>query len=163
VRLAERILVGTLVIVSVLVLAVVAIAGGRLRARLAAEQRDELLRDARVIASQWRAGSDADALADTVGSALGYRVTLIAADGAVVGDSEFDGAELRALENHGSRPEVAEARAQGTGSSSRFSVSAGDEELYVAASHPLGFVRVSIGTRRFEAIVRGAQRDVVVA
>jgi len=163
VRLAERILVGSLVIVSVLVVAVIAIAGGRLRARLASEQRDELLRDARVIATQWRPGADADALADTTGRALGYRVTLIGADGAVLGDSEFDRAELRALENHGSRPEVAQARATGVGSATRLSASAGDEELYVALRHPLGFVRVSIGTRRFEAIVGGAQRDVVVA
>jgi signal transduction histidine kinase len=41
------------------------------------------------------------------------------------------------------------------------SASAGDEELYVAVRHPLGFVRVSIGTARFDTIVRGAQRDVV--
>jgi two-component system phosphate regulon sensor histidine kinase PhoR len=34
----------------------------------------------------------------------------------------------------------------------------------VAVHHPpLGFVRVSIGTQRFEQIVRGAQRDVIVA
>ncbi len=163
-KLAERLLAGSLIIVSVLVLAVVAIAGGRLRARLAAEQRDELLRDARLVASQWRGGVDADALADTAGRALDYRVTLIGADGTVLGDSQFDGAELRRLENHSARPEVVAARSGAVGSATRFSPSAGDEELYVAVRHdPLGFVRVSIGTRRFEQIVRGAQRDVVLA
>ena len=65
-RLAERILAGLLVVVGVLALAVVAIAGGRLRARLASEQRDELLRDARLIASQWRSAVDPDALADAM-------------------------------------------------------------------------------------------------
>jgi len=164
VRLAERILAGLLVVVGVLALAVVAIAGGRLRARLASEQRDELLRDARLIASQWRRGVDPDALADTSGAALGYRVTLIGADGTVHGDSEFDGPDLRALENHAARPEVVQARGTGVGSARRVSASAGDEELYVAVRHlPLGFVRVSLGTRRFEQIVRGAQRDVVLA
>ena len=163
-KLAERLLAGSLIIVSVLVLAVVAIAGGRLRARLAAEQRDELLRDARLVASQWRGGVDADALADTAGRALDYRVTLIGADGTVLGDSQFDGAELRRLENHAARPEVVSARAGTVGTATRFSASAGDEELYVAVRHdPLGFVRVSIGTRRFEQIVRGAQRDVLLA
>ncbi|MFN2563788.1 MAG: ATP-binding protein [Gemmatimonadaceae bacterium] len=163
-KLAERLLAGSFFIVTVLVVALVAIAGGRLRERLAAEQRDELLRDARLVASQWRPGAEADALADTAGRALGYRVTLIDASGRVVGDSEFDGAALRALENHAARPEVAAARAGGVGSASRFSASAGDEELYVALNHPsLGVVRVSIGTRRFERIVRGAQRDVVFA
>jgi two-component system, OmpR family, phosphate regulon sensor histidine kinase PhoR len=161
VKLAERLLLGSLVIVSVLVLAVITIAGGRLRARLAAEQRDELLRDARLVASQWRPAVDPDVLADTAGRMLGYRVTLIATDGTVVGDSEFDGAELRSLENHASRPEVAAARLSGTASATRVSASAGDEELYVALRYPpLGFVRVSIGTQRFEEIVRGAQRDV---
>jgi two-component system phosphate regulon sensor histidine kinase PhoR len=145
------------------VVAVVAIAGGRLRSRLAAEQRDELLRDARLIASQWRPTVDDDAFADTAGAALGYRVTLIGENGVVVGDSEFDGTQLRALENHGSRPEIVEARSTGVGSATRVSASAGDEELYVAVRHPAGFVRVSLGTRRFAQIVRGAQRDVVVA
>jgi two-component system phosphate regulon sensor histidine kinase PhoR len=162
VKLAERLLAGSLVIVSVLVLAVVAIAGGRLRSRLAAEQRAELLRDARLVATQWRPGTDADELADTAGRALGYRVTLIGTDGAVLGDSEFDGEALRRLENHGARPEVVAARSGDVGSAVRFSASAGDEELYVAVRDPpLGFVRVSIGTQRFEQIVRGAQRDVV--
>jgi two-component system phosphate regulon sensor histidine kinase PhoR len=162
VKLAERLLAGSFVIVSVLVLAVVAIAGGRLRARLAAEQRAELLRDARLVATQWRPGIDADELADTSGHALGYRVTLIGMNGTVVGDSEFDGDALRRLENHGTRPEVVAARSGDVGSATRFSASAGDEELYVAVRHaPLGFVRVSIGTQRFEQIVRGAQRDVI--
>jgi signal transduction histidine kinase len=162
VKLAERLLAGSFVIVSVLVLAVVAIAGGRLRARLAAEQRAELLRDARLVATQWTPRINADELADTSGRALGYRVTLIGMDGAVLGDSEFDGEALRRLENHGARPEVVAARSGDVGSATRFSASAGDEELYVAVRHsPLGFVRVSIGTQRFERIVRGAQRDVV--
>ena len=162
-KLAERLLAGSLVIVVVLVLAIVAITGGRLRERLAAEQRDELLRDARLVASQWSPAEDADGLADTAGQALGYRVTLIATDGTVLGDSEFDGAELRALENHSRRPEVVDARATGVGSAARFSTSSGDDELYVAVRHPLGFVRVSIGTLRLQRIVRRAQWDVVFA
>jgi two-component system phosphate regulon sensor histidine kinase PhoR len=164
VRLAERLLAGSLIIVSVLVLAVVVIAGGRLRARLLAEQREELLRDARLVAAQWRAGSDADRVADAAGSALGYRVTLIDSGGAVLGDSEFDGGALRRLENQASRPEIVEAMSRGVGSSSGGPPSTGDEELHAAVRHPpLGFVRVSVGTQRFERIVRGAQRDVIVA
>jgi two-component system phosphate regulon sensor histidine kinase PhoR len=163
VRLTERLLVGSLVIVSVLVLAVVVIAGGRLRARLVAEQREELRRDARLVATQWRPGADPDQLADTASWSLGYRVTLIGADGAVVGDSEFDGETLRRMENHAGRPEIAEALARGVGSAEGATTGTGDE-LYVAVRHlPLGFVRVSVSTQRFERIVRGAQRDVVIA
>ncbi len=163
-KLAERLLAGSLLIVSVLVLAVITIAGGRLRSRLAAEQRDELLRDARLVATMWRPGADPDAVADDAGRALNYRVTLIGTDGAVLGDSEFTRDELRGLENHGQRPEIVAARSDSVGSARRFSASAGDEELYVALRHdPRGFVRVSIGTRRFDQIVRGAQQDVVLA
>jgi two-component system, OmpR family, phosphate regulon sensor histidine kinase PhoR len=164
VRLAERLLAASFVIVSVLVLGVVVIAGGRLRARLAAEQRAELHRDARLVAAQWRPGADPDDLADTTASALGYRVMLIGSDGTVLGDSEFDGEALRRIENYGSRPEIAEARARGVGSASGVTSSPTDQEVFVAIRHPpLGFVRVSVGTDRFERIVRGAQRDVIVA
>jgi two-component system, OmpR family, phosphate regulon sensor histidine kinase PhoR len=164
VRLAERLLAGSFVIVSVLVLAVVVIAGGRLRARLLAEQRDELLRDARVVAVQWRAGADPDRLADAAGAALGYRVTLIGSDGVIIGDSDFDGPALGRLENQAGRPEIVEAMSRGVGSASGGSLRTGDEELYAAVRHdPLGFVRVSVSTARFERIVRGAQRDVLVA
>jgi len=67
------------------------------------------------------------------------------------------------LENHASRPEIVAARAKGIGSSRRESASAGDEELYVAVRHPLGFARVSITTRRLESVVNGAQRDVLAS
>ena len=45
----------------------------------------------------------------------------------------------------------------------RRSASAGDDELYVAIRHPLGFVRVSISTATLRDIVSGARRDVLVA
>jgi two-component system phosphate regulon sensor histidine kinase PhoR len=161
VKLAERLLLGSLVIVSVLVLAVITIAGGRLRARLAAEQRAELVRDARLVAAQWRAGSNADRLADTVGRVLGYRVTLIGSNGTVLGDSELDEAVLARIENQADRPEILEAASRGVGTATG---APEGRDVSVAIRHPpLGFVRVSVGTARFERIVRGAQRDVIVA
>jgi signal transduction histidine kinase len=60
------------------------------------------------------------------------------------------------------RPEIVEARAAGSGSTRRHSASAGDDELYVAQRHPLGYVRVSLTTRSLEEIVRGAQQDVLI-
>ncbi len=66
------------------------------------------------------------------------RVTLIAADGRVVGDSSQDDAGLQHLENHGSRPEVVASREGGVGISSRSSATLGIDMLYVAAPvrHP---------------------------
>ncbi len=161
--LARRLLAGSLIVVTVLVAAIVLIAGGRLRDRLVDEKTDELTRDARVVGAGWKAGLDADSLAHVTGDALGYRVTLIDSAGTVVGDAEFSPEARRRLENHATRPEVVAARASGTGSSMRRSASAGDDELYVAVRHPMGIVRVSLSTRRLDAVVNGAQRDVLIS
>jgi signal transduction histidine kinase len=163
VSLARRLLLASLLVVVTLVIAVVLIAGARLRERLVAERTDELSRDARLVAVQWRRGVDADSLAHRTGMALGYRVTLIDSSGTVLGDSEFSADARRRLENHLDRPEVASARDAGSGSARRRSASAGDEELYVATRHPLGFVRVSLTTARLDAVVDGARRDVLVS
>ena len=161
--LAKRLLVGSLVLVLVLVVGVVAIAGSRLSRRLADETRRELEREARLVATAWRPGVDADSLADVAGTALQRRVTLIDSTGVVRGDSEFDGEDLHQLQNHSTRPEVVAARASGLGSSMRPSASAGDDEIYFAVRHPLGFARVSESTKQFREIVAGARRDVLVS
>ncbi len=161
--LARRLLTGSLIVVIALVAAIVLIAGGRLRSRLVEEKRDELERIGRVIATEWQPGTDAGELARRAGGALGYRVTLIDGTGVVVGDAEFGADALRRLENHRDRPEIAAARAHGVGVARRHSASAGDDELYVAQRHPLGYVRVSLTTRSLDEIVRGAQRDVLVS
>src|SRR3569623_854094 len=109
-RLTQRLLVGSLVLVMVLIVGIVAIAGSRLRDRLAEETRKELEREARLVGSAWQRGRTADSLADAAGAALGRRVTLIDSTGKVIGDSEFDGAPLDALQNHYMRPEAAQAR-----------------------------------------------------
>jgi signal transduction histidine kinase len=163
VTLARRLLAGSLIVVAVLVAAIVLIAGGRLRDRLVEEKRDELARVGRVVALQWQPGTDAEQLAHRAGDALGYRVTLIDSAGVVVGDAEFGPEARRRLENHFNRPEIVEARSRGLGASRRHSASAGDDELYVAQRHPLGYVRVSLTTRSLDEIVRGAQRDVLVS
>jgi two-component system phosphate regulon sensor histidine kinase PhoR len=163
-RLSTRLLAGLLVVIGALVAAIVVLAGTRLTDRLAADTEDELSREARLVGVMWSTRpTEAEPIADGAGAALQRRVTLIDSTGVVLGDSEFDGEGLRRLENHGTRPEVIQARAAGVGRSIRSSASAGDEEMYVAIRHPHGFVRVSIGTSRFSEIVRGARRDVIVA
>lgn len=161
--LARRLLAGALVAVSIMVIAIVIIAGARLRDRLVIERTDELTRDARLIATSWMSGVSGDSLARTTGRALGHRVTLIDSVGVVVGDSEFPPDSVRRLENHGTRPEVVAARQSGIGSARRVSASTGDEELYAAVRHPLGIVRVSLSTRQLETVVSGARRDVLVS
>ena len=162
-RLTQRLLLGSLLVVTVLVVVVVAVIDRRLYARIAEESTNQLAREARLVATQWVPAADADALADAAGEALGHRVTLIDRSGRVVGDSEFDEPALGRLENHASRPEVLEAAHAPRGVAHRMSASAGNEEQYVAVRAPLGYARVSQATREAEEIFARARRDVYLA
>ncbi len=70
-----------------------------------------------------------DPLAHRVGASSGIRVTLIAPDGLVLGESDED---RRAMENHAGRPEVAAALAGAIGSVVRHSDTVGRDLLYIA-------------------------------
>jgi two-component system, OmpR family, phosphate regulon sensor histidine kinase PhoR len=63
----------------------------------------------------------------------GARVTVIAADGTVLADSQSD---PRTMENHAGRPEVAQAMAEGSGRSIRHSATVNRELLYYAVRQP---------------------------
>ncbi|HEY3257654.1 MAG TPA: ATP-binding protein [Gemmatimonadaceae bacterium] len=162
-KLLHRLLLYSLTVITVLVVAIVGIINQRLRTRIVREINTELAREARLVGSQWRSVKNADELADVAGAALHHRVTLIDRNGVVVGDSEFSGADLRALENHLRRPEVLAARAKGVGLSRRRSSSRGDEEMYVAVAEPLGVARVSVPTRAVKEIFDLARRDILSA
>ena len=161
-RLTTRLLTGLVLGVAVLIAAVVFILDRRLYVRVAEEQVTALSREARLLALQWTAPALADSLADAAGRVSGHRVTLIGPDGRVLGDSEFDGAALAALENHGDRPEVRAALDGNTGLARRVSASAGDEELYVAVRTPLGLARVSVKTARVDDIFARSRQEVVL-
>src|SRR5580765_3236557 len=79
-----------------------------------------------------------DEEADRIGRLLDARVTLIAPDGRVVGDSSETLEGVAAMENHAQRPEVLAARATGVGRSRRHSDTLNIEMLYVAVvlDHP---------------------------
>lgn len=75
-----------------------------------------------------------DAEADSLANAAGARVTLIRADGTVLGDSEVPTNGLRGMENHAGREEVMQALASGRGSAVRKSATLGFPLLYAAVS-----------------------------
>jgi len=75
---------------------------------------------------------DAPALAAAIGREIKARVTIIAGNGEVVGDSELTPRELASLDNHAGRPEVRAALAKGRGSSVRYSETLRTDMLYVA-------------------------------
>jgi Signal transduction histidine kinase len=163
VRLAQRLLLYSFLLISVLVFVISAIVDNRLRKNITDENAANLAREARLVAVQWVPGRNPDSLADATGKALERRVTLIDSAGVVLGDSKFNGDSLKHLENHSNRPEVIEARRTGTGTSRRVSPSRGDEELYVAVRAGSGIARVSIGTGSVDQIFDSARRDIITA
>lgn len=93
-----------------------------------------------------------DAMADRLGKASGARITIIASDGRVLGDSELTVPEVAAVENHGTRPEVLEANKAGIGKTSRYSNTLRRRMLYVAVTLPHGgVVRAALPTKELDA------------
>ncbi|HEV2181429.1 MAG TPA: hypothetical protein VGR59_13975, partial [Gemmatimonadaceae bacterium] len=107
-RLARRLFAGFALVITVLAILVVVISGQRLARQLTARETEQLRHEALLVAAQWAGepSADPETLAHTAGAALGHRVTLIAPDGRVIGDSEFADDALPHLENHLTRPEV---------------------------------------------------------
>ena len=162
-KLAPRLLLQSLAIVGVMVISVVLIIDNQLHSSIVEQTTHDLAGEARLVATEWRPDVDPDSLADQAGVATGHRITLIDSTGHVVGDSEFDGPALQALENHATRPEVVAARQTGIGSIKRMSPSTGEEQLYVAVKAPRGTARVSVTTRAIEEIFASARSGVLVA
>ncbi len=162
-RLAYRLLLSSLAVIVALTGGVSIILDRELRQRTAQQTIDELTREAHFVAAEWTAEADPLRLAHRAGAALGHRVTLIRRDGVVVGDSQFDSAGLRALQNHATRPEVRRALHGAVGSSRRTSPSEGDDEMYVAVPASLGAARVSENIAAADAAFDQALRDVLVA
>lgn len=96
--------------------------------------------------------SELEALADRWADLLAVRVTIIAPEGAVLGESHLNAG---AMGNHLRRPEIQQALVTGEGSSTRFSESLGEEMVYAAqpvydGDELLGFVRVALPASTIE-------------
>jgi len=108
--------------------------------------------EARLIAALLASNTDRDvsgldAEADRLGQLTASRVTLVADDGRVVGDSTQSIEQLATLENHATRPEIVAAGTNTVGTSRRHSTTVNTDMLYVATrtSHPVvRYVRVSL-------------------
>src|SRR6266705_7226250 len=71
-------------------------------------------------------------VADESGRLVNLHVTIIAADGGVLGDSDPNVADLSAVENHFELPEVCEALQRGKGVAIRYSATVRMDFIYVA-------------------------------
>jgi two-component system phosphate regulon sensor histidine kinase PhoR len=101
-----------------------------------------------------------DAEADELGRRLEARVTLIAEDGRVIGDSEVAAERLADLENHNTRPEVIAARANRSGTATRPSATTGIDTTYAAVAvrnSPISIIRVGLPLTAVDERVRVIQ------
>ncbi len=87
--------------------------------------------------------SQIDALTKSTGAEIQARVTVIRADGTVLGDSWENPA---VMENHSSRPEVQQALNSKVGEDTRLSVTTGQNMLYIAV--PIKSQAVVLGVAR---------------
>jgi two-component system phosphate regulon sensor histidine kinase PhoR len=140
---------------------------GRQRDAIAQRLTDEARLIADLLSSAPALEGDAlDQEADRLSQFIAGRVTLIAEDGRVVGDSTQTAAQLQVLENHRDRPEVIAARDSAMGVSRRYSTTINTDFLYVAAraSHPVvRYVRLALPLTEIDAQLASIRRLTLVA
>lgn len=116
-------------------------------------------------------GARADSLARAVSRYKGYRVTVIAADGRVLGDSHVPRADLDTVENHAHRAEIEQARGdtgaagRGLGYAYRTSPTVSQMMLYVAKSLGPGapVIRIAAGPATLGDFRAASRRAAVLA
>jgi two-component system phosphate regulon sensor histidine kinase PhoR len=135
---AVRLAAGIMLLVLGTVVGLGLVLGEQTAAQYDADLRTRLLGDARAVAlvatpllAESAPLTETQRLARGLGTAFPARVTLIALDGTVVGDSDDD---PRLMENHATRPEVQAARhgPDAVGESTRFSQTLGRDLRYLA-------------------------------
>ena len=132
-----------LVLVAVMGLSLYAYLRPVLEKRLVAAVTEHLLGEADLAALTATKGMsepvrDAPRVAAEIGQRIRARVTIMAPDGTVVGDSEVPAEKLATVDNHLTRPEFQQALRQGRGSAIRYSTTVKTDLLYVAVPLPLG-------------------------
>lgn len=144
------------------------------RASAVQELEESLLKQARAVAEvagpllqEGDGPAQLDPLAKRWAELLQARVTIIAADGTVLGESERS---YLTMENHGLRPEIQKARLDGTGASVRTSATLQDEMMYLAVRVPgqqeetiAGFVRVALPLNQVEAPIGRLRNSILTA
>jgi two-component system, OmpR family, phosphate regulon sensor histidine kinase PhoR len=131
--------------------------------------RSYLLNEARLVADEALPvminsgnNSNADEIAKTTGREIESRVTIIAVDGTVLGDSWENPSTM---ENHAARPEIAAALATGSGEITRYSTTTSQNMLYMAVriadhEHSLGVARVALPITTVEQSVSNVIRTI---
>ena len=162
-RADQKLFLTYITVIAAVVAALTLGVGTLLRRHMTEMQAGDLRRELLLSRSLYEshAGVHPDSVADWLGSVAVRRVTIIAPDGRVIGDSEVPDAGLSALENHASRPEVRAALRGHMGRAVRLSTSVGNRELYMAVPASGGrVIRLSVPLNEVYATVRRVQRGI---
>ena len=163
-------------VIGLLVVAIVLLIGSGVRRELDTAAQRELRRELglahAVLAASARADvaalGQADGLARLITDRVGYRVTIIAMDGTVLGDSFVEPTGVVMVENHADRPEVREVlEGAPIAFAVRTSATVGEPLLYAAMPAVLGMdsviLRMAVPRTSTELAVDNVQRTVAVA
>jgi two-component system phosphate regulon sensor histidine kinase PhoR len=163
-RADQKLFLTYLAVIAAVVAALTLGVGTLLRRHMTEMQASDLRRElllARSLYEEHRSAQP-DSVADWLGRVAERRVTLIAPDGTVIGDSEVPDVALAGLENHGARPEIRSALAGRLGRAVRLSASVGSKELYMALPAAEGrvVIRLAVPLDEVYATVRRVQRGI---
>ncbi len=106
-----------------------------------------------------------DALAKRLGEQVATRITIVAADGVVLGDSQQNPA---VMDNHSDRPEIRAAMEHGYGENTRYSITLGQRMMYIATpilhqEQILGVARVALSLAAIDKAVHNVTASVITA
>jgi two-component system phosphate regulon sensor histidine kinase PhoR len=133
---------------------------------------DQLTADARLLSdvigpspADAQNADQLDALAKRWSGYLHARVTIIARDGTVLGESDEDRTQM---ENHLNRPEIQQSLNTGRGMSIRFSQTLGMQMLYIAVAitndgNTVGFTRLALPLEQVDSNVGEIQRTIILS
>jgi len=160
---ANRLTLSYVLLVAVTLVVMAALLERRLKRDFIAQLENSLTAQAQLIGDLAQSPDTWQPLATDLGQRMKYRVTLIDARGQVRGDSERTAAEVQAMENHGTRPEIRAALQSGMGESLRHSATLHADMLYVAVPMPKsrGVVRVALPLTQLKKRLAGVRKDLV--
>ncbi len=162
----RRILLSSLIIASVLLIALELYLSSVIRNNHILKLRENLLIQSRLIAEQIPAflTADLDDFCKKFKEKTGARITIIDGTGRVAGDSDEPSDKM---ENHLDRPEIKEASVSNTGSSIRFSSTLHKDFFYLASAlnndPERGFLRLSVPLHDMEKAIYDIRRPIFIA
>jgi two-component system phosphate regulon sensor histidine kinase PhoR len=169
-RIHHPLFAGFVGVIGLLVLFIVVLAGRGIRRELTETTADALTRElalATALAEATPLTTSAQDVARSITARIGHRVTLIAADGQVVGDSDVRADRLGDIPNQAQRPEVLAALLQEAGFVGQESEPDGVPVMYGARQVTIGgepmVLRIAAPLAAVEQAVSRTRRVVVVA